>query len=317
MESYFLKNKKVVVLMGGWSAERGISLKSGTAIHRALEQMNINSTALDLLSESDFKKILGFDIAFIALHGRGGEDGLIQNYLSRKKILYTGSDAISCNIAMNKIETKKIWRNLLLPTPDFVEIRNAGLIGVETIPYLSAQEEVTNLDKSFVVKPAREGSSFGISIVKPGEGNLEEAIENAASFDTNVIVEAFIEGKEITIPIIGERVLAPIEIRSEGNFYDFEAKYLSNKTEYKECILTEEELTDVKEISWQAFSSIGCSGWGRVDLIQDLEGNFQLIEVNTVPGMTSTSLVPKSAKLENLSFNELILEILYLACAKS
>ena len=318
MDKSFLNNRKVAVFMGGWSAEREISLKSGFAIHRALMEMNIKSTMVDLKSEQELEdSIRDVDLVFIALHGRGGEDGIVQDYLSSKQILFTGSDGPSCKIAMNKIETKKIWRELSLPTPDFVEILNAGQNNVETIPHLSSEEDITALDKSFVVKPAREGSSFGISIIKPGEGNLEDGIREAVKYDNNIIVEAFVEGIEITLPILGNKVLSPISIKPIGNFYDFEAKYLSNETIYEEIKLSLEKINLLKEYSWHAFSSIGCSGWGRVDVIQDLEGNFQLIEINTVPGMTETSLVPKSAQIEGISFNELILEILYLACSKS
>lgn len=314
MNTSFLKNKRLVVLMGGWSAEREISLKSGMAIHNALAKMNVESKLLDLTSEIDFQKILDFDIAFIALHGRGGEDGQVQSYLSDKGIIYTGSDSVSCEIAMNKIETKKIWRNLSLPTPDFVEIKNAGLPNVETTPHLSSEDDITALDRTFVVKPAREGSSFGISIVRPGMGSLEQAIEKAAAYDKNVIVEAFVEGNEITIPIVGNKVLTPIKIKTKNIFYDYEAKYLSDQTEYQELVVSMQDINLIKDFSWHAFSSLGCSGWGRVDAIQDLDGNLQLIEVNTVPGMTATSLVPKSAEMQGLSFDELILKILFLAC---
>jgi D-alanine-D-alanine ligase len=280
--------------------------------------MNIESTIVDLKSENDLEdSVKGIDIVFIALHGRGGEDGLVQDYLSKKQVLYTGSDGPSCEIAMNKIETKKIWRELSLPTPDFVEIINAGKSNVETVPHLSSESDIVSLDSSFVVKPAREGSSFGISIIKPGEGNLEDAMQEALKYDNNIIVEAFVEGVEITLPILGDRVLSPISIKPTGNYYDFKAKYQSTGTRYEKMELSKEQLNLLKEFSWHAFSSIGCSGWGRVDVIQDLEGNFQLIEINTVPGMTETSLVPKSAKIEDISFNELVLEILYLACSKS
>jgi len=310
----FLKNKRLVVLMGGWSAEREISLKSGAAIYHSLAKMNVESTLLDITAEVDFQKIQDFDIAFIALHGRGGEDGLVQSYLSDKEILYTGSDSVSCEIAMNKIETKKIWRDLSLPTPDFVEIKNAGLPNVETIPHLSNENDITALGETFVVKPAREGSSFGITIVQPSTGSLEQAIKEAAVYDKNVIVEAFVEGIEITIPIVGGNVLAPVTIKTKNTFYDYEAKYLSNQTEYQELIVTKQDMNLIKDFSWHAFSSLGCSGWGRVDAIQDLNGNLQLIEVNTVPGMTETSLLPKSAEIQGLSFDGLILEILSLAC---
>lgn len=145
-------------------------------------------------------------------------------------------------------------------------------------------------------------------------GSLEQAIEKAAAYDKNVIVEAFVEGNEITIPIVGNKVLTPIKIKTKNIFYDYEAKYLSDQTEYQELVVSMQDINLIKDFSWHAFSSLGCSGWGRVDAIQDLDGNLQLIEVNTVPGMTATSLVPKSAEMQGLSFDELILKILFLAC---
>ena len=312
----FLANKEVVVLMGGWSAEREISLKSGNAVLKALKEMNINSRAIDLISPEKFELLdEHFDIAFIALHGRGGEDGFIQELLSKRGILFTGSKARACELAMNKIETKKIWRDISLPTPDFVEIIKAGQPDMQTIPHLSGTKDITALHKSFVVKPASEGSSYGISIVKPGKGSLDEAMKEAVKFDETILVEAFVEGVEITATILGDQVLAPISIETERPFYDYEAKYLSKKTNYLLANLSPNELNNLKDFCWHAFSSLGCEGWARVDLIQDNQKNFQLIEINTVPGLTETSLVPKSAAFEGISFNQLVLKILHLSCA--
>ena len=175
-----LRKKEIAILAGGWSAERDISLMSGLAVSEALEELGINFTFLDLKSKEQAQDITSeIDIAFIALHGRGGEDGYIQEILEEKDILYTGSKPESCKIAMDKSETKKIWRDLLLPTPDFVEIQKAGTPEMKLTPYLSSEDDITALDKTFVVKPSREGSSFGITIVKPGEGSLEEAMKQA------------------------------------------------------------------------------------------------------------------------------------------
>ena len=314
----FLGNKKVAVLMGGWSAEREISLKSGNAVLKSLTEMQINAKAIDLVSPEESKlQLEGFDIAFIALHGRGGEDGFIQDLLTDKGILFTGSKAAACKLAMNKVETKKVWREVSLPTPDFVEITNAGKSDVEITPFLSGSDDITALDKAFVVKPANEGSSYGISLVKPGEGSLEEAITEAIKYDDTVLAEAFVDGVEITVTILGDRVLPPVAIEAKGAFYDYEAKYLSKETKYTLASIEPDNLTTLKDFCWHALKSLGCEGWGRVDLIKDNNNNFQLIEINTVPGLTETSLVPKSAALEGIGFNDLILEILYLACAKS
>ena len=204
-----------------------------------------------------------------------------------------------------------------MPTPDFVEITKAGKSDMKITPFLSGSDDITALDKSFVVKPANEGSSYGISIVKPGEGSLEEAIIEAVKYDETVLAEAFVDGIEITVTILGDRVLPPVAIEAKGAFYDYEAKYLSNETKYSLANLDPDNLITLKNFCWHAFKSLGCEGWGRVDLIKDNNNNFQLIEINTVPGLTETSLVPKSAALEGISFNELILEILHLACAKS
>ena len=229
----FLGNKKVAVLMGGWSAEREISLKSGNAVLKSLTEMQINAKAIDLVSPEESKlQLEGFDIAFIALHGRGGEDGFIQDLLTDKGILFTGSKAAACKLAMNKVETKKVWREVSLPTPDFVEITNAGKSDMEITPFLSGSDDITALDKAFVVKPANEGSSYGISIVKPGEGSLEEAITEAIKYDDTVLTEAFVDGDEITVTILGDRVLPPVAIEAKGAFYDYEAKYLSKETKY-------------------------------------------------------------------------------------
>jgi D-alanine-D-alanine ligase len=317
-DSSFLGNKKVAVLMGGWSAEREISLRSGNAVLKSLKEMQINAKAIDLVSPEGSKlQLEDFDIAFIALHGRGGEDGFIQELLTDKEILFTGSKTEACKLAMNKVETKKVWREFSLPTPDFVEITKAGKSDMKITPFLSGSDDITALDKSFVVKPANEGSSYGISIVKPGEGSLEEAIIEAVKYDETVLAEAFVDGIEITVTILGDRVLPPVAIEAKGAFYDFEAKYLSNETKYSLANLDPDNLITLKNFCWHAFKSLGCEGWGRVDLIKDNNNNFQLIEINTVPGLTETSLVPKSAALEGISFNELILEILHLACAKS
>lgn len=313
-----LINREITVLMGGWSAEREISLKTGRAVTDSIKSLGLKVRGVDLTSPEDIEKIINsLDLVFIALHGRGGEDGYIQKILEENKIQFTGSNSGACEVAMNKAETKKIWRDLSLPTPDFVEIRNAGTPNLETTPFLSGENDVSPLEASFVVKPAREGSSFGISIVHPEEKtSLEDAMKKAIEYDDILIVEAFVEGDEITVPILGEEILTPITIKPKNLFYDFEAKYLRQDTEYLKSDLNPEEFDAVKEFSLNAFSCLGCEGWGRVDLIKDRNNNFQIIEVNTVPGLTETSLVPKSASFEGIDFNSLITRILNTACVK-
>ena len=312
-----IKDREISVLMGGWSSEREISLKTGEAVVDSIKSMGLNVRSIDLTSPDDCSKVVeSLDLVFIALHGRGGEDGFIQTILEENSIQFTGSDAKSCELSMNKSEAKKIWRELSLPTPDFVEIKNAGTTKNETSPFLSGEQDVSTLEKSFVVKPAREGSSFGISIVHPDNGSLEDAMKEALKYDDILIVEAFVKGEEITVPILEGKSLIPLTIKPNNRFYDFEAKYLRNDTEYYQSKLSQEELITVQNFAWHAFSSLGCSGWGRVDFIQDENRNFQLIELNTVPGLTKTSLVPKSAALEGIDFNSLIIRILNTACFK-
>jgi len=313
-----LIHREITVLMGGWSAEREISLKTGKAVTNSIRSLGLKVRDIDLISPDEIEKIINsLDLVFIALHGRGGEDGYIQKILEENKIQFTGSSSGACEVAMNKAETKKIWRDLSLPTPDFVEVRNAGTPNLETIPFLSGENDVSPLEASFVVKPAREGSSFGISIVHPeGKTSLEDAMKEAIKYDDILIVEAFVEGDEITVPILGEEILTPITIKPKNLFYDFEAKYLSEDTEYLKSDLNPEEFSAVKEFSLNAFSCLGCEGWGRVDLIKDSNNNFQIIEVNTVPGLTETSLVPKSASFEGIDFNSLVTRILNTACVK-
>ena len=311
-------NREITVLMGGWSSEREISLKTGLAVTDSIKSLGLNVTCVDLASPEKIKDIIeSLDLVFIALHGRGGEDGYIQEILERNSIQFTGSDSKSCEISMNKCETKKIWRELSLPTPDFVEIKKAGTPNTQTSPFLSGEKDISNLEDSFVVKPAREGSSLGINIVhQGGDTTLEEAMKEAIQFDDTILVEAFIEGEEITVPIIGKEVLTPVSIKSKNSFYDFEAKYVRDDTEYTQSNLSKEEMDTIKDFSFHAFSCLGCSGWGRVDLIKDKENNFQLIEVNTVPGLTKTSLVPKSAFFGKIDFNGLIFKILNTACVQ-
>ncbi len=316
MEDYsLLRNKKIAILAGGWSAEREISLKTGAAVLEALKELKLNCYFVDIKSEEGvYTMPPDINLAFIALHGRWGEDGSVQKILETKQVLYTGSDPKSCELAMDKVEAKKIWRDLLLPTPDFVEIKKAGTPEMKLTPYLSTEDDLTALDKSFVVKPSREGSSYGISIVKPGEGSLEESMKEALKFDENLIVEAFVPGIELTVSILGDKVFHPIHIKPSGHFYDFESKYKSHETEYLKADLKDNQVAEIKDIAWHAFSSLGCKDWGRVDFMQDEKGNFQIIEVNTVPGLTQTSLFPKAASFEGISFKDIIAQILLLAC---
>ena len=310
-----LKDKRILLLSGGWAAEREISLRSGRAVEGAFNRSGLTFTHMELKSPEEALDISNeFDVAFIALHGRGGEDGFIQEILESKGIRFTGSNSEACMTSMNKIESKKVWRELLLPTPDFVEILNAGSSDMKLTPHLSGEDDITALDKTFVVKPANEGSSYGITIVKPGKGSLENAMLEALKYDTSILVEAFVPGRELTVSILGSEVLHPIHIKPAGAFYDFDSKYANLGTEYIKAELSPSKLEEIKAYAWHAFTSLGCENWGRVDFIEDELGNFQIIEVNTIPGLTETSLFPKAASYLGLSFDEAIMEVMHLSC---
>jgi len=308
------RNLKIAVAMGGFSSEREISLLSGSSVVESLSRLGLKVFPLDLKSKESFNRDYNqFDVIFNALHGRGGEDGFLQSILEANNIKFTGSNSEACKVSMNKIETKKIWREAGFPTPDFVEITNVKTANMQLNQFVTEGNDITSLDKSYVVKPAREGSSFGISIVKPNQGSLEEAMELASKFDADILTEAFVDGKEVTVAILGEKALSPIIITTNNKFYDYDAKYISKKTNYEVANFGPKLTQHVQDLAINAFNSLGCEGWGRVDFIQDKEENFQLLEINTVPGLTQTSLVPKAAEHDGIDFNNLIIEIIKLA----
>ncbi len=284
---------RVAVLAGGNSAEREISLQSGQAVLAGLRELGLN---VDLVDTADLtrKGLQGFDRAFLALHGPGGEDGSIQGYLDYHAIPYTGSGVAASAIAMDKWRCKLLWQGAGLSTPDF---------------YLASQ---TPRDLGFpvMVKPASEGSSIGMSLAED-ELQLNAAIEKATAYDQQVLVERFVSGAEFTVAILGQKVLPAIRLQSANRFYDFNAKYERDDTQYLcPCGLSGEEEKALGELVRQAFDVVGCRHWGRVDVMQDADGRFYLLEVNTIPGMTSHSLVPMAAKAEGMSFAELVGEIL-------
>ena len=296
---------KVAVLMGGDSNERAVSLLSGDAVFHALKRLGIEVEAFDP-SERDIEEIKRYDKVFIALHGRGGEDGSIQAFLNSKNIAYTGSDSSSSAIGMDKLKTKLLWRSLNISTPDFLQVTEKN----------SYNEIVKVIGSPFFIKPSNEGSSIGIDKVK-NEQQYREAFLKTSKIDANVIVEKFVDGEEFTVAIVNDKTLPIIKIKPSNEFYDYEAKYLKDDTQYicpsgieksKEAFIAKEALN--------AFKAIGCSGWGRVDFMMDKDGNHYFIEVNTSPGMTSHSLVPMAAKELGINFDELVLEILKTADVK-
>lgn len=298
---------KTLVLYGGRSSEREISLLSGERVFQALQELNIDAYKLDVTENvlSELQKIKP-DLVFIALHGAGGEDGKMQAVLDYLNLRYTGSGHAASALAMDKMRTKQVWTALGLSTPAYEIVdENSDWSSV-----------LSNLGGEVFVKPAHEGSSIGMSCATTEE-ELAAAFELASGYDAAVLVERKISGAEYSVSILGNQALAPIRLKSTSVFYDYEAKYLSDETEYCcPCGLSEEKEQELKALCVQAFLAIGCSGWGRVDVMADEEENFYLLEVNTVPGMTSHSLVPMSAMHHGVEFKSLVAEILALAKVK-
>lgn len=289
------------VLYGGLSAEREISLQSGQAVLQGLQKKGVNVTGIDVAANAVEQLIQHQpDRVFIALHGPGGEDGKIQAVLDWMQIPYTGSNHSASALAMDKLRTKQVWNSLNLPTPQYRCVNENS----------NWQEVVDSLSGEVFVKPAHEGSSLGMSSAASAI-ELEGAYRKARQYDVNVLVEQRIKGAEYTIAILNGIALPPIKLRTDHTFYDFDAKYKSDTTEYIcPCGLEQDKERELKQIALDAFNAIGCSGWGRVDVMADASGNFYLLEVNTVPGMTSHSLVPMAAKQAGLSFDDLVVEIL-------
>ncbi|MES2180859.1 MAG: D-alanine--D-alanine ligase [Pseudomonadota bacterium] len=295
---------KVAVLMGGNSGEREVSLKSGGAVLAALQAQGVDAHAFDP-REKPLHDLEVFDRVFINLHGRFGEDGCIQGALEMLQIPYTGSGVMASALGMDKWRTKLLWRATNVATPDFALV-------TATSDFAAIEAK---LGLPLFVKPANEGSSLGISKVKES-GGLAAAYQLAAEADPLVIAEAFVGGGEYTVGIIedgehGFKALPVIRIVPKNEFYDYEAKYLRDDTEYLcPCGLTAEKEAQIQQEALQAFNVIGCKGWGRVDFLMDEAGKHYFLEVNTSPGMTDHSLVPMAAKAAGISFNELVLKIL-------
>ena len=310
MKDPSLKKKKIGVLMGGLSREREISIRTGKAIRKALVEKGYDACCLDVgrdIAERLLKEKI--DIAFIALHGRFGEDGTIQGMLELMGIPYTGSGVLASALCLHKVMTKKILLQERIPTPPFESFRREEIEKdrIETVP----------LPLPLVVKPAREGSTIGISIVRKEE-ELSGALKEAAKYDDEILVETFIQGKEITVGILNDIALPIIEISPKSGFYDYHSKYTKGETEYIiPARIPREKYLYAQEISLRAFQSLRCSGCVRVDLMTDEEGNPFIIDVNTMPGMTETSLLPKAAAHVGLSFGELAERILLGAALKT
>jgi D-alanine-D-alanine ligase len=300
--------EKIAVLYGGTSAEREVSLRSGEAIAKGLTQAGFNAVLIDT-KQSDLAALRSqnIDRAFIALHGRGGEDGCVQGALEYMGIPYTGSDVLGSALSMDKIRCKQIWQSIGLPTAAFT------IVEKETFTESEASKILAELGGKVMVKPANEGSSIGMAKAE-NTNELIRALTEAFGFDEQILLEAWIEGPDYTVSILGEQALPVIHMETPRDFYDYEAKYQSNSTKYHcPCHLSASDELALQTLSLKAFKSTGAKGWGRVDVMRNGQGDWQLLEVNTVPGMTETSLVPKSAKVFGLDFSQLVTRIIELS----
>lgn len=292
---------RVAVLMGGRSAEREISLRSGAAVLDALRRQGVDAHGLDAGADVMVRLKEGaFERAFIALHGRGGEDGVIQGALETVGLPYTGSGVLASALSMDKLRSKRVWQGAGLPTPACASVAREEELDAA----------VARVGLPLIVKPAHEGSSLGMSKVQTRE-ELSAAWRAAREYDPDVFLEKWIEGPEYTVAIIGTQALPLIAISTQRQFYDYAAKYDDDTTRFEcPCGLPAGRESALQGLALEAFAALGCSGWGRVDLICDEQGEPWLIEVNTVPGMTDHSLVPMAAQAAGLSFDELVLQVL-------
>ena len=292
---------KVAVLMGGTSAEREISLISGNAVFAALQSRGIDAEMIDTKTEDYISKLRngGYDRAFIALHGRGGEDGSMQGLLEHLQIPYTGSGILASALAMDKVRCKRMWQSLGLATLPFA-VWTPGTPGDEYIKLFGLP---------LCVKPAFEGSSVGVTRVNSAT-DFDAACDLAKQYGT-VMIEPWIVGDEFTVCILGDKVLPSIQITAKEAFYTYNAKYFSDETEHV-CpgLDNPTDETNLQKLSMEAFRAIGATGWGRVDFIRDINGDFWLLEVNTAPGMTPHSNMPLAAKVAGYNLDDLVVEVL-------
>jgi D-alanine-D-alanine ligase len=292
---------RVGLLYGGVSSEREISLMSGAAVHQALVNLGVDVVAID--AGTDLLQQLpqyNLDRVFIALHGPGGEDGTLQGALEYLDLPYTGSGVLASALAMDKLRCKQMWQGIGVPTADFAILEQQS----------DWAKILRQLGGKAMVKPACEGSSIGMSRAE-SPAQLQSAWAEAAKYATTVIAESLMEGEEYTVAILAEQVLPSVRIHASDVFYDYQAKYFSDETQYFcPAGLSDAREQELRILAMQAFKAVGCSGWGRVDVMVDADNRFQLLEVNTVPGMTSHSLVPMAAKAAGLDFDQLVLAIL-------
>jgi D-alanine-D-alanine ligase len=304
---------KIGVLMGGPSTERDISLKSGKAVLEALQKLKLDAVGIDIKSEdhrqtAELIRSFGIDCAFVVLHGRFGEDGQIQSILEGLRLRYTGSGVKASSTAMDKISAKKLLREKGLPVAEQVIIEKRSFDRAKPIK--------AGFKLPWVIKPAAHGSSIGLSIADSADEVLA-AIDIALGFDDRIMIEEYIKGREMTVGILQDQPLCVIEIVTKNRFFDFQAKYQNGFTEYiVPAQLPEDTALKARKMAQEAHRSLGCSGFSRVDIMLDDAGRMYILEVNTIPGLTSSSLLPKAAKNAGIDFEQLCLKLLKSAYEK-
>ena len=296
-----LKQQKIAVLMGGTSAEREVSLNSGNAVLNALRTQGYDAHPVDPKEVPVLElKQQGFERAFNILHGRGGEDGIIQGALEQIGLPYTGCDVMTSALTMDKMRTKMLWKGFGLP------IAEMEIVTKENVTELNPSKIVERLGLPLMVKPSREGSSVGLTKVNAVE-ELTVAVETALECDDTVLIEEWLSGVEMTVPVLDNQVLPAVQIIPDGEFYDYHAKYISDNTQYIcPAPLSKAREEELHRLVKAAYDAVGCRGWSRIDVMTDSKGEFRLVEVNTTPGMTNHSLFPKSAATVGYTFEKLV-----------
>ena len=305
---------RIGVLMGGASSEREISLKSGNAVLGALKKSGVQAISIDIKTENIAENIRllkesKIDCAFIAMHGRFGEDGQLQALLDSLKIIYSGSGSLASRLAMDKVASRKIFQGHNLAVPRYTVLNN--------IDYAKYNKEIGNLALPWVIKPATHGSSVGLSIIEKKKG-LSEALNLAFNFDKTVIIEEYIPGREMTVGILDEQPLPVIEIIPKNKFFDYQAKYQYGMTEYiVPAKLEEAVILKLQSLALSAHKLLGCKGFSRADIILDTKNTPYILELNSIPGLTPTSLLPKAARAAGIEFEQLCLRLVELAYEKA
>ena len=305
---------RIGILLGGPSSERTISIKSGNAVYDALFSLGYDVIRIDVKEISSFKKEIarsGIDVAFIALHGRFGEDGGVQQLLDEAAIPYIGSGVQASRIALDKISSKKVFIEHNIPTPDYITVNKAQ----RELFLQGSNPSLFSLP--FIVKPSKEGSSIGMSLVHTYD-MIAVALNDAFRYDDNVLVEKYIEGDDITVGILNEIPLPVVSIKPKEVFYNFEAKYTNGMTEYVVPARLSDKVTKtVQELALSAHRVLGCDSFSRVDMLIDKKDNsLSVLEVNTIPGLTSSSLLPKAAKAAGINFGQMCVDMVRMALEK-